>query len=680
MTAPSSCKRAFFRKYLLYRLGRLKGNLALSCVMSLFALPYFTYGIIGAVENIRQTFYNSGGAVGTAGSQNFLWYLPPLSGTVLVIMSLIGAPLAFNIYNQRTKTDLFGTLPLTHAERFWGDFLGGWIANVAPIIPAGIISVIMTLDIKGSMYDIVHYLDVGDEISCTLFILGVSLSLFAACTVCYIVSAVAAVCCGKLAKSILMSIISAGSLSLASLGISLCLTVVVTGTPFYNNIGAEFTGFFPAFEALRDVLGNYEYLANVDLTKSPLFVNAYSLFEPLYVLYTAAFAAGLTVLAFYLSKARKLEKTGSAFVYTAYFRAVFVVAVAGVFLCVFALNILYEVNFALALGLGLFVGALAAIIMEIIRRPKVRELGKSLVAFALTSVCCIGVYILLDKTGAFGRRFLSAEGVERVEVGFSQSGQEYEVEITDKNDIKTLTDSTNELLKERYGDLKSGYGYTLTYVKSDGSTMTRGFSDRAHVAASELIYRFFNNTCGLSTFPDVLADKIANSIKTQKVTAQFEGVYNELEFSVGKNPEDMERIDEFISIFSEEIREKYSADDAVTGNIVLAGTGSYMQLDIPESCTRTKEYLMSYVEESDDDLVMTVYSTPVIRIFRRDLEKDGVKELISLLKRQDKYHLPDDSSQNIQIQSTDFSSYYVPKNAEQRVTELAFEIARQAVE
>lgn len=108
-------------------------------------------------------------------------------------------------------------------------------------------------------------------------------------------------------------------------------------------------------------------------------------------------------------------------------------------------------------------------------------------------------------------------------------------------------------------------------------------------------------------------------------------------------------------------------------------------LEIPAGCTRTREYLASLAAESEDDPVMSVSGSygvplPIIMLFRRDLETPEAKELISLLKRREnEYETPYDSSDNIQVSTTDYSRYYVPQNAERRVAELVFEIAEKAV-
>ena len=56
-----------------------------------------------------------------------------------------------------------------------------------------------------------------------------------------------------------------------------------------------------------------------------------------------------------------------------------------------------------------------------------------------------------------------------------------------------------------------------------------------------------------------------------------------------------------------------------------------------------------------------------------------VKELVSLLKRNES-SLPDDDSDNIKVDYTGLTSYYVPKDAENRVFELMLDIAERSAE
>ncbi len=678
MTAPSSCKKSFFKEYLLRRIGGLKGYFVISCILSLFALTILVYEIIGTADNIVKIFMLDYSYSPASTADQYLWLLQEISVPALMIMAIIGAPVAFGIYNRPSKTDMLGALPVTHRERFWGDFLGGWIANVAPIIPAGVITVLISI-IPQNMLNAAD-IENGFKASstCVLFFVGVTLSLLVACTVCYIMSTVAAVCCGKLVKSMLMSLISVGSLVLLAVGISVCFLTVITGSGIWG-VDTMYAWIFPAFRVEWDIYGCIVYLSAVDLSTisfGEMFMPAgyYSVFDPLYMLYTAAFSAGLTALAFFLSKSRKLEHTGNLFAYKAYFRVISVIAVAGAFLLTLGLSELYaapEWSFALSLGLSVFAGVLITILMEIIRLPKARELPKTLIAFALTAACCTGVYVLLDKTGAFGQRFLSAEGVERVEVSYSLHNRS-DITITDKNDIETLTGFVNDTLKEHYGDLNSGYEYMLTYVNSDGSEEARGLCSKYN-RNRDLIKRLVADTQALPTFRDALADAIDDCIPVE-ATAWLDGVYGKIVV-----PDDS--FDEFMSLLSEEVREKYSSDAVMTGKLSIYGKRS-LQFGIPDSFTRTKEYLMSFAEVSDDDLVMTVSGGDLplaVNIFRRDLEKDEVKELISLLVRLDDYEAPDYSF-NFRADMTDSTSYYVPKSAEQRVAEIIFTLAEQAAE
>lgn len=524
MTARGSCK---FREYFLYRLGKLKGCMILSFILSLLVLPYSAYGVkcssiyIFSIVNNNEAAHIGG----------YFDFIATLGGAALVVMALVGAPLAFDIFNRRSKTDLFGALPLTHAERFWGDFLGGWLANVAPIIPAGIIAVLMSIDTQKLLNAANIKEGYTEPVQCVRFFVGVSLSLLAACTVCYIVGTLAAVCCGRLGTSVLMSLLSAGFLTLVCFGTSLCANAAAVGVRFGSMLNVRYMRIFPALGALYDIRENFSVLGAADFSVnglSGMFINSFMVFEPLYILYTAVFAAGLAVLAFFLSKRRGLEKTGSVFAYTVYFRVVLVIAMAGAFLVTFGTSLFYQmipsvwVNF----GLALFVSAVAALVMELIRRPKARELPKTILAFEITAACCMGVYALINATGAFGARYVSSEGVERVEIEYSFYRRNCELTITDKDDIKTLVDLTNDMLREHHDKFETGYDYKLIYIKTDGTSELREYSTMSKNKA--LMARLIDNTRALPTFPESMADEIERISDQTAIYVELDGVYGGL--------------------------------------------------------------------------------------------------------------------------------------------------------
>ena len=78
------------------------------------------------------------------------------------------------------------------------------------------------------------------------------------------------------------------------------------------------------------------------------------------------------------------------------------------------------------IGLGLsvliaaFTAAVIILLLELVRKPAARDVVKSLICWVGTVVGCVGIYLLFDKTGAFGQRYInvSADKVESVQVRY----------------------------------------------------------------------------------------------------------------------------------------------------------------------------------------------------------------------------------------------------------------------
>lgn len=127
MTEQSSSK-SFFGIYLRHRLRQQRMNFILCAILNVLTLPLLTVSMEKGIKNPLDDFYVAGhvGAV--------------MSGIALFVLAVAGAVMSFEYYNKKNLTDTLGVLPITNKQRFFGDLIGGYIANVAPIIPFGAVS------------------------------------------------------------------------------------------------------------------------------------------------------------------------------------------------------------------------------------------------------------------------------------------------------------------------------------------------------------------------------------------------------------------------------------------------------------------------------------------------------------------------------------------------------------
>ncbi len=688
MTAPSSSERSFFREYFLFRLNAQKIGLVMCTVFGMVMLPgsaYSLYDNFNCVYNDVRRSYD-------VYEIRQLFFIICLIG--LLIMPVIGAVLTFVSCNRKKYTDMIGGLPLTHKERFWGDFLSGYTAYVAPIILAGVITMLISIPLQDVTDKFNIMFGIETTLMCTTYVLGVVLSLFALLSLMYIISAVAVMCCGRPIQAEIMSIVLLLAPSLAVGGISACFVNAITGLKNYEFVNMIYKAahIFPPLGLMLNIMRNYDNLSNADMGDLPhadkFFISDFTIFDPLYALYVIIFAAALTALAYYLSKSRRQEQTGLILVYKAFYRVISVLAAGGAASLVLAIFVpIIGFGFSILIASG--TAAIIILLLELVRKPAARDVVKSLICWVGTVVCCVGIYLLFDKTGAFGHRYINVpvDKVESVRVYYdymlySGAYQRGVYEITDKSEIEKLTNSYNDTVKEVYGDLRLGGQFEIDYMLTDGTRFSRWVSGKERGTA---IPRLINAVCRLDSFPEMQSTWLAEH-DFYGCEATLDGIYGELTV-----PE--ENISEFKALYAEELREKYYHAASEVGGIVLVwdeGRHNTSYYPIAEDYTRTINYLKSLYDNSDfyndNTLIMEIKCVGAtaafsisVNIYRKDMNSAPVKELVSLLKRNES-SLPDDDSDNIKVDYTGLTSYYVPKDAENRVFELMLDIAERSAE
>lgn len=688
MTAPSSSERSFFREYFLFRLNAQKIGLVMCTVFGMVVLPgsaYSLYDNFNCVYNDVRRSYD-------VYEIRQLFFIICLIG--LLIMPVIGAVLTFVSCNRKKYTDMIGGLPLTHKERFWGDFLSGYTAYVAPIILAGVITMLISIPLQDVTDKFNIIFGIETTLMCTTYVLGVVLSLFALLSLMYIISAVAVMCCGRPIQAEIMSIVLLLAPSLAVGGISACFVNAITGLKNYEFVNMIYKAahIFPPLGLMLNIMRNYDNLSNADMGDPPhidkFFTSDFTIFNLLYMLYVIIFAAALTALAYYLSKSRRQEQTGLILVYKAFYRVISVLAAGGAASLVLAIFVpIIGFGFSILIASG--TAAIIILLLELVRKPAARDVVKSLICWVGTVVCCVGIYLLFDKTGAFGHRYINVpvDKVESVRVYYdymlySGAYQRGVYEITDKSEIEKLTNSYNDTVKEVYGDLRLGGQFEIDYMLTDGTRFSRWVSGKERGTA---IPRLINAVCRLDSFPEMQSTWLAKH-DFYGCEATLDGIYGELTV-----PE--ENISEFKALYADELREKYYHAASEVGGIVLVwdeGRHNTSYYPIAEDYTRTINYLKSLYDNSDfyndNTLIMEIKCVGAtaafiisVNIYRKDMNSAPVKELISLLKRNESSS-PDDDSDNIKVDYTGLTSYYVPKDAENRVFELMLDIAERSAE
>ncbi|MBD5129299.1 MAG: hypothetical protein HDT43_05185 [Ruminococcaceae bacterium] len=677
MTAPSSSKKSFFREYFLYRLKEQLRGLIICLICNLFVLPFRAPEIYSSFGRI----YNNPGWL----SYHSYDVGEPISAicvAVLLIMPIIGAVNAFSGCNRRKYTDMLGGLPLTNKERFWGDFLSGYTAYVAPVIPAGVFALIMSFPTQSTLDRLDMMYGYEPSFKCVLFAVGMVLSALVLLTFLYIVSTIAVVSCGRPVQSGIMSLMTLIAPALVVFGIAGCFVEAITGVRNDEELLIKAFSLFPPLGMIWEIRDGYQPLLSTDVGDPPhfseFFSSEFSVLNPLYMLYVLVLAAALIFLAYVLFKSRRQEQTGTRVINKAYFYAMLVITTVGSVTTVLMFSTL--LGFVIPAVIAVIAAALIMLLLVLLRRYARREVVKTLVYWLGALIFGLGIYILFDKTGSFGQRYfnVSSDKVESAHVSvwktkYSDKTQCGEYEITDKAEIEKLINDYNNTCKEVYGGLTMGGQFCVDLTLEDGTVISRHISERA---PDTVIHRFIDNFCRLDGFSEMQSSWITDN-EFIGCEVQLDGIFGTLTI-----PED--KLGEFAELYAEEVREKYYHAASEVGEIVFKNDKGFIfkyWFPIAEDYTRTINYLKSLYENSDysndDTLILKIHRGPLLtlNIYRKDMNSASVKELLSLIKPSS-YDAAE--SETLDISFPD--SYYVPKDAEQRVFELMLEIAEKSVD
>lgn len=683
MTDQSSCKRGFFGKYLRYRIGTLKGNLLICTVLNLLGLPFYAIGHL----HISSAQLN-----GTAADYNFFLYSSfcgSLCVCAVILSAVVGAALSFSYFNKKELTDTLGVLPLTHRERFWGDFLGGYIANVAPFIPSALIAVIMFVVVHKN-YSVIA-IRAGEQAEDHIgFIIGLSLTLFFVYTFGYIISVLVTAIFGRLIFAEIFSVIGVIVSTVLITGISQTFLNEMTGFPVEhrNTIYAMPLG--PLFGEVGEVgecLSETGAFSGIIYDRME-FAADFMILKPLNIAIFTVSAALLTMLAYYIAKSRKQERVGKIVTHGGAFRGIQLVTAAAVIMITVSLNGGNDI--ILAFYIGVAISAIVAAVFEVIRRPHFREITETVLGYMATAACCFGLCMLFRGTGAFGLRYIDAapDRVEYINVsasayynGANHSGS---YTITDKNDIRQFTEKHNSTLKSFGNLLERGSEYVTEYKLADGTILHREYK-RRNAGRTTPIPDMLNNIYSLDGYPKMLCGFMSDGSAIESCSATLNGAYGNITVPSDKS-------EEFLGILTSEIVGKYSpnADNCGSAAVGVADEngGRWVYLPIQNDYAQTIEYLkaLDAVNEDNGDVTaLTVkleYGEDLILnvcIYKKDLEDELVKKLFSLLEQGGDSGNPAGTVfPKISITSTNSINYYVPPEAEESAAKIILELAKRA--
>lgn len=614
MTAQSSSKGCFVT-YLKYRLGLLKINFVMCCILNVLGLPLYA-----AAANV-----GFGGGISEFAMTARVF--STICVAVLPAIAMFNAISAFDYYHKKDLTDTIGALPLSFKERFFADLLAGYAINVLPVIPCGIACVIAL----GNTQEKFRRFHNAFADNCRFRMASVGaiivMALIVIITFAYLFTVLTSVCCGKVYHTVIFSLLGMAVLPLLSYGLVRSFINSVVGMRYGENYILRGVAFFPPIGVLHDLFEamGIAFQANLDwevITKPA--GKLFSVSEPVHIAVYVLLALGLVALAYYLGKRRLAENTGSAFAVKPAFNVTSAGITAGVTIAVLAMCYNRTPFYVLVAAAA---GAVTFLVTLLINPRRKKALLRSLIAGAAAIASILAVWLLIDKTGSFGLRYFpkNPDKVEYVEINSHYT-------ITDKADIETYISLLDDRLRYYPLDMQhddnpwSSNNFSVEVKTTDGKTIERLYG-------SETYGRYiFGNLNGYVDyfFDDFISAKYVYSCNVKSKNVNVRIPY--------------EKMDEFISILREEASEKHSPDAPEFAEAVFNGySGREKTFIIEQSYTRTIEFLESLNEDTDVDPETGYFSISYtvrgahwdsldVCVHYKDRDDARVKELVDLLK------------------------------------------------
>lgn len=647
MTAQSSSK-SFFGTYLKYRLGAMKLNLIMCCILNVLGLPLYALaarnGFVWAVSEFTM----------------FGRVFSMLCIAALPAAAIMNAAVSFDYYNKKDLTDTIGVLPLTHQQRFFADLLAGYITNAAPIIPCGIFCAVMLSGTQAKFEEFHQVTNGACNFRMATVGVVIAVSLFLIVSFAYLFSVLISSCCGKFFHSVIFSVIGATILPLFFGGLARCFANGVVGIDGKGYFTAA-VSFFPPIGLLGDLFD----AMNVAFDKyTDSFLRAeelYAVCDPIHIVIYVLIAAGLIAGAYFIGKRRLAENTGSAFAV----KPMFIVLSAGITAAVTItmLAVTYH-SVSLYILISAAVGAAACLVTILLYLPSKKKFVRSLEYGAAAVAAMLGVWFLLNKTGSFGARYLpeNSDKIEYVKINYTYT-------ITDKADIEKYISLLNNDLRSVPLDMRYDLpGYVFEVKTTSGKTIERKYS------YSE---RYANLLENLDGYVDYFFDEM-NSV-SDEWSCRLKTKTTDVEI-----PQDKTK--EFIAILREEASEKHSPNAEKFADVVFSVFGRERRFEIEKDFSRTilfLELLDENVEKDPESLYLHIeynrygeeWGWLEVNIPYKNRDNEKVKELVALLEEGGS-----DVDNEFKIMAYHTSAgYAVKKSNRDRVLELMLEIAAEQI-
>lgn len=669
MTEQSSSK-SFFGRYLLYKIDQQKANLVLCCVLNILTLPLLALAMKKGVFSIYADLYN----VGRMGAA--------ICAVFIVFMAIAGAVMTFEFYNKKNLTDTLGVLPITYKQRFFGDLIAGYIANVAPIIPFGFISLFIFSAAQKSFAVSLKELGITEDLSLMKFGVNAFVTFFFLVSVTYFIAVFVISACGKIRHSVIFSIFLLAALPMMIGGVAGFIASSVLTVDFLAVIDKVMM-FFPPYMPLVSIISSADILERVQyLNGEESITEKYAAFDPINVIVWTALAVLFIALAYFTGKRRKTENVGSAFVIHPIFNIICALASGG-FAAVY-LGYTYR-NMWFTSAIAVIGGGVVCVVLLLLYLPKIKHLLFGAISGIGTVLAVFGLCVLFDKTGCFGARYLP-ENSKKIEYVISNDF----LKITDKADIEKFMSMQNGVLKKKGNDMMfdsdTSAKYSIEYKLTNGKTVNRVFyNNYINFGVNTFTKNYptdlmLENEMRLENYPEYFFDAIKDN----------DYKFSHVLFDTGQRIDLSEsEADEFLNILHNEAEEKYYHETAVFAWAVFANRFSFpIQTSFGKSIGYLEGFSDEIVDPEKDETYISItyyygnnndYRNSIsVSVPIRERNNDIVKELESYIEEQHYEDEYDDSGYDTNFTVYKRGSYnpnnYIRKEDTSKVLELMLEM------
>lgn len=472
----SALKRSFFREYFFYKLRGTLGIGITSAVLGFIACTLSGIVALSWLKGIENDFNNINNDYGS------LPFTAMVGGLVgLAILALVTPIVSFKYYRSRSSMDTLGCLPITYGQRFWGDYLSGLAAIVAPfsvMAAIGGIPLAMAQPVINRVKEISKRMSTLDNSDKSFLLFGIKMYfvMLIIIVAAYSITTLVTSCCGK-----------AGSMGLYSVIALPIIPAIVSlyGTFTLNNsvgilpereINTGLSCFPPVgtFIYLIYAMRNFGYYSDSKFTIIPSAAT---------VIVSLLFIAVIIAAAYFIGRKRKTERVGNSFVVNAMYHILTLLMVLAV------IGVYFSVNSILGLDLTkILIGAVIALvfylILELIQYRKFKTIWKSLIRYACVAVVGFGFLFAAVKTHGFGigTHLPDQNNIEEITIQSREFGNGGSgvgtVKYRAENAISAIL-TENQRLIDNYDLVNTGSGFKndyeieFTYNLKNGKTVSR---------------------------------------------------------------------------------------------------------------------------------------------------------------------------------------------------------------